>query len=74
MKQMLVEQGMYREQENRHPERPEHTEEQTEPMGEQSKSSQIHGFVGEETFALHLESKKTSYRRVGLSIQAEGTP
>ena len=30
---MLVEQGMYREQENRRPERSEHTEEQTEAYG-----------------------------------------
>ena len=44
------------------------------PMGEQSERSQIHGFVGEETFELHVESKKTFYRRMGLSIQAKGMP
>lgn len=74
MKQTLAEQGMYREQESRRPERPEHTEARTEACGRAKEELSVRGFVGEETFELNLESKKTFYRRMGLSTQAEGMP
>ena len=38
MKQTLAEQGMYREQESRHPERPEHTEAEQKPVGGQGRA------------------------------------